>query len=200
MRALAAAIALALLGAGPAQAQPAEGFTVLRGSVAPGRAPGTTIVTTDGSDTRFYLGARYRHHSVARAAWREQPRAPFEVRFDFQLLTPGRWALEVGGLGLTVIMSRDRLGFFVDDAQMMGSMFADLPGIGGPGWREVRIRRTRRDVIVLVDGREVGRTAAPASAPSPVVLGVRGAPGHRSRVAIRGFVVAALATARAAGD
>lgn len=171
---------------------PSERFTVLRGDLAPGRTCGALIVTTDASDTPFYLGALYRHHSVARFAWSEPVRAPFEVSLEWQLLAPGRWALELDGLGVMVILSRDRLGFFLDDAQMLGTMFAELPGVGGPGRRTIVVRRTATEVVVVVDGKEVGRKAVAATTPGSLVVGVRGAPGHRSRGEIRSFTVRAL--------
>ncbi len=188
---LAAALAAAVF-AGPARAEaPSETFTVLRGDLAPGRARGTLVLTTDASDTRFYLGGRYRHHSVARFAWREHVAVPFDVTMEAQLVTPGRWALEIDAQGVLVILGRDRLGFFVDDAQMMGSVFADLPGVGGPGRRAILIRRTATEIVVVVDGREVGRKAVPAPRTGRVVVGLRGAPGDRSRVVLRDLVVRA---------
>ncbi len=171
---------------------PGETFSVLRGDLAPGRACGSLVVTTDASDTRLYLGGLYRHHSIARVAWREPIRAPFEVSLEWQLVTPGRWALELDGLGVVVLLSSDRLGFFIDDAQMMGTMFADLPGVGGPGRRAITLRRTTREIVVVVDGSEVGRKAVDAPGPGMLVVGLRGAPGHRSRAEIRSFSVRRL--------
>lgn len=186
---LAATIALGVL-AGPARADaPSESFTVLRGDLASGRQRGTLVLTTDASASRFYLGGRYRHHSVARFAWREPVSVPFEVSLEAQLVTPGRWGLEIDAQGVLVILGRDRLGFFVDDAQMMSSLFAELPGVGGPGWRAITIRRTAAEVVVVVDGREVGRKAVLAPGSGRVVVGLRGAPGDRSRVLLRGLAV-----------
>ncbi len=171
---------------------PGERFTVLRGDLAPGRTCGSMILTTDASDSRLYLGGLYRHHSIARVAWREPMKAPFEVSLEWQLATPGRWTLELDGLGVVVLLGRDRLGFFVDDAQMMGTMFAELPGVGGPGRRAITLRRTLREIVVVVDGKEVGRKAVDEPAPGMIVVGLRGAPGHRSRALVRSFAVRAL--------
>jgi hypothetical protein len=190
-----AIVAAMLVAAVPARADTSTNeLTVLRGSLAAGREPSTLIVTTDASDTRFYLGGRFRHHSVARFAWRKTVRAPFEVSFEWQFLTPGRWSLDVEGLGVTAIIGTDRLGFFVDDAQMMGTMFAELPGVGGPGRRTITIRRTPDEIVLVVDGKEVGRKAVVAPAAGKIVIGLRGAPGHRSRGEIRELTLRSLAT------
>jgi hypothetical protein len=197
---MAVALAVAILAWGSAARAdvtrcpaPSDRFAVLRGDLAPGRTCGTLIVTTDASDTPFYLGAMYRYHSVAKFAWPAPVRAPFEVTLEWQFVTPGRWALELDGLGAMVILSRDRLGFFLDDAQMLGTMFAELPGVGGPGRRTIVVRRTATEIVVAVDGKDVGRKTVAASGPGNLVVGLRGAPGHRSRAELRSFTVRALA-------
>lgn len=199
-----AVIAIATLGEGQARAEAnrascppfTDAFVVLRGELVRGRACGTAILTTDASTTRLFLGGLFRHHSIARVAWREPVRPPFEASLEWQFVTPGRWSLELDALGVTVLISNDRLGFFIDDSQMMGTLFEDVPGVGGPARRRIAVRRTAKEIVVFVEGREVGRKTVAAPASGSFIVGLRAAPGHRSRGQLRSLAVRELPAAR----
>lgn len=201
------AVAL-VVGAGTARAEraatvpqshcavPDDDWNVVRGDLVTGAACGDLVAASDASDTRIYIGGLFHHVSLARIARREPITAPFELTMTWQWLTPGRWTLEIHGLGIVVLLGVDTIGFYVDDAQLMGAMFEDLPTTAKHGTQQISIRQTAREIVVSVDGRIVGRRSVQlAKTSGTLMLGIRGAPAERTRGAIRSLSVRSL-TAR----
>ncbi len=200
-------VVIAMLSAGPAFAaprcpHPADDWTVVRGDLVAGAACGVFVASSDASDTRFTIGGVFRHFSLARFAYRDPVQVPYEVSFDWQWLTPGRWGLEIHGLGVVVLLGVDTVGFYVDDSQLMGSMFDQFPAWSTTGMRRITVRQTAREVVVLVDGKPIvsvdghvaGRRAVDAAGKTgTLMLGVRGAPGERTRGALRAATYRSLA-------
>lgn len=183
---------LILLAAATASAN-TDDWNVVRGDIAAGAAPGSAIVSTDASDTRIYIAGLFRHVSLARVARREQVTAPYELTLDWQWLTPGRWTLEIHGLGIVVLLGLDTMGFYVDDAQMMGKTFDPIPTPIGLNRHRIVVRQTAREVVVLIDGQVAGRrTLTITGTTGTVMLGIRGAPDERTKGAIRSFSMRSL--------
>lgn len=172
---------------------PTDDWNVVRGGLAAGATCGSMIVSTDASDTRIYIGGLFRHVSLGRIARREAITAPYELEMDWQWLVPGRWTLEIHGLGIVVLLGTDTIGFYVDDAQMMGDMFEQIPTTIGTERHRVTIRQTAREVVVLIDGKVVRRQSlALARSAGTLMIGIRGAPDARTRGAIRSLRVRPL--------
>jgi hypothetical protein len=180
---------------------PTDEWTVVRGDLAPSTTCGGFVASTDAGDTRFTIGGVFRHVSLARFAWREPVTVPYEVSLDWQWLTPGRWHVEIHGLGVVVLLATDNIGFYVDDAQLMGSTFEQFAPWSTLDTRKITVRQTEREIAVLidgkpivsVDGRVVGRRVL-ADAPNTgtLMLGLRGAPGERTKGVLRAVQVRSL--------
>jgi hypothetical protein len=177
----------------PRCSAPTDEWNAVRGGLAAGATCGSMIVSTDASDTRIYIGGLFRHVSLGRIARREPITAPYELEMDWQWLVPGRWTLEIHGLGIVVLLGIDTIGFYVDDAQMMGDMFEQIPTTIGTKRHRVTVRQTAREVVVLIDGKVVGRQALALSRTAgTLMIGIRGTPDARTRGAIRSFRVRPL--------
>jgi hypothetical protein len=172
-----------------------DAWNVVRGTLVTGASCGDLVASTDASDTRIYIAGLFRHVSLARIAYREPIAAPFELTMEWQWLTPGRWTLEIHGLGTVVLLGPDTIGFYVDDAQLMGDMFQELPTVAPRGTQHISIRQTAHEIVVSVDGKVVGRRAVQlAKSSGTLMLGIRGAPGERTRGAIRSLRVRSLSS------
>lgn len=158
---------------------------VVRGELTPGRDCGSFILTTDAADTRFYSGAMYWHYSLARMAHREEVRVPYELAFDFGRLTPGAWHLEVHALGVVVFLGLERISYFLDATQFAREIWTTHPELAQPGPHRLVVRQNAREISLLLDGKPLHRRSLPAPVRGTIAIGIRGAPGHRSRMAIR---------------
>lgn len=177
----------------PRCSAPSDHWNAVRGDLVAGATCGSVIVSTDASDTRIYIAGLFRHVSLARVAWREPISAPYELELDWQWLTPGRWALEIHGLGIVILLGLDTIGFYVDDAQMMGDMFERIPVTIGTKRHRFTVRQTVHEVVVLIDGKVAGRQSlALTRTDGTLMLGIRGAPDARTKGAIRSFHVRPL--------
>lgn len=192
--------AAATASAAPAVISPAprcprveDDWVVVRGELARGHDCGTSIASTDASDTPFPIGGSYVHVSLAKLVGREPVQVPFELAFDWQWLTPGRWGLEIDALGIEVLLGIDSIGFYVDDAQLMATTFEPFTAPTSPGARHIVVRRTAREIVVLVDGAVIGRKAlAPLPTSGYLSVGLRGAPAERTRGLLRSLRARAL--------
>jgi hypothetical protein len=181
-----ATLATATAAAGPRCPRVEDEWLVVRGELARARDCGTSIAITDASDTPFVIGGTYQYVSLARFERREPIDVPFELAFDWQWLTPGRWGLEIDALGIDVLLGVDSIGFYIDDAQLMATTFEPFPAWSSAGVRHIVVRRTEREVVVLVDGNVVGRKALDARPRTGhPAIGLRGAPAERTRGSLR---------------
>ncbi len=172
---------------------PTDDWNTVRGDLATGASCGSIVLSTDASDTRVYIGGLFRHVSLARAARRETVTAPYELEMEWQWLTPGRWTLEIHGLGIVILLGLDTIGFYVDDAQMMGDTFEPIPTSIDTRRHRITVRQSAREVVVLIDDRVAGRHALSLTRSSgSVMVGIRGAPDERTKGALRSFRVRPL--------
>lgn len=186
-------LATATAAAGPRCPRAEDDWVVVRGELARARDCAASIAITDASDTPFVIGGVYQYASLARFVRREPIQVPFELAFDWQWLTPGRWGLEIDALGIEVLLGVDSIGFYIDDAQLMATTFEPFPAWSSAGLRHITIRRTEHEIVVLVDGKVVGHKALDGMPSSGHLgLGLRGAPAER----IRGLLRAVHVTAR----
>ena len=190
-----ALVAISLMSAASARAScpPIDAdWTVLRGDLAPGVTCGTLVLTTDAGDSRFYNGGSFWHYSVGRAARRELVHIPYELAFDVERVTPGRWWLELRALGVTVTVGNNTIAFITDSAKLATEFFDEHPELAAPGMHHVVLRQTAREVAVVFDGKVIEHRAIAASGDATVAVGLRGAPGERTRVLLRDVRVTPL--------
>jgi hypothetical protein len=190
-------IVLAMLATATAASAPRcprteDEWVVVRGELARARDCAARIAITDASDTPFVIGGAYQYASLARFERRESIEVPFELAFDWQWLTPGRWGLEIDALGIDVLLGVDSIGFYIDDAQLMATTFEPFPAWSTAGVRHIAVRRTEGEIVVLVDGKVIGRKALDAMPRTGhPAIGLRGAPAERTRGSLRAVHVTA---------
>lgn len=155
-------------------------FRAVHGSIAPGLACGTFIVTTDGWSGPF---------SRARIEVEKPVIVPFAVQVTWQRLGgDGGESLALVLRGGDLLLRRGEYGFY----SFSEASFAwrPLPGFSTHRESTVRVEQRAREIVLWVDGVRAG--AVPFEAPAGsghVGLGVKGASGYRSRMVFRDFSV-----------
>lgn len=174
-----------------------DDWTVLSGELAPGAACGTLVMTTDAGAARVYSGGEFWRFSVALDARREPVHVPYEIAFDVERLTTGPWRIEVQVLGVAVRISTNTIAFVGDPTHQVADFYEEHPELGRPGRHRVVVRQTRSEVAVFYDGKLLERHASAAPGDGTIALGLLGAPGQRTRIALHDVRIAPVSDSSA---
>ncbi len=184
-----AALLLTVLLAPPVRAAPpdcaraARPF-VNRGTVSEGAACDVWVVAGDAAVGGVSEGT---------LGWPDPVTAPpYRLELTVQRLTPdGRHSMEIGFLGGWIVVRDGEAGLYTSEAQFARDGFRAAPGLDTRRAFQVVIVHADGEVRWSIDGREVGREPT-ARTNSSFVTTVKGPPGTRPRMLVRGYRVEAL--------
>ncbi len=147
--------------------------TAIDGSVARSGVAGTWVLTTDGADAAYSLG-RARLATVT---------GRYRLALRWRRLDADVSSLELFlPTGVVVLLRDGELAMWIDDASFERDGWHPLAGYRTQVAADVVVEQRAAEVVVVVDGREVLRRAAPASAqPGPLTVGLKGAVRRRAR-------------------
>lgn len=176
MRAL---LALCLL----AGAAHADVWKTTRGTLAPGRAPNSFFLTSDGAPGRY---------SEAGMITTEPVTLPYTLEARWTRVGPeaGR-SMHVLVAGGVVLIKNGAIAFYAyDDAAFAQGDWKDLPGHLAETEHLVKVTQDRQRVTVLLDGAEVAHYDLPVARDTAHVgFGMKSAPGYRSAIYLRDLSV-----------
>ena len=169
-----------------ANAEAPPGWTVARGTLQQGAAPGSFILFTDASPSRFSDGELVSPDLV---------KLPLELDVTLRRLGPeaGR-SLHLGVVGGIVLLKGGALALWAyNDPHFSLEGWAPLPGFRPHDEHRVRVVQTSTEVTVFLDEVELKRFRMSAGRPrGRVGVGFKGASGNRSALHVRHLAVREL--------
>ena len=169
-----------------ARADAPPGWTVARGTLQQGLAPGSFILFTDASPSRFSDGELVSPDLV---------RLPLELEVTRRRLGPeaGR-SLHLGVVGGVVLFKGGAFSLWAyNDPHYSLEGWIPVPGFRAHDEHRVRVVQTRREVTVILDGVELKRYLMSAGRPrGRVGVGFKGASGNRSALFVQRLSVREL--------
>jgi hypothetical protein len=170
----------------PATSPPSLTWKATRGTVARGRLPGSFMLASDAVPGRYSTGELISVEEV-----------PLPYRFTITWRRTGVEAgrsmhvLVVGGI---VLIKHGAINFYpYDDAAFSSTEWQPLPGHRAHAEQQVVVVQDARAVTVSIDGREVARYPLAVTRPAAHVgVGMKAAPGHRSKLYLKTLVVEPL--------
>ena len=172
------ALGLCLLLAPAARAEAPPGWTVARGSLQRGQEPGSFLLFTDASPSRFSDGELVSPSLL---------KLPLELEVTLRRLGPeaGR-SLHLGVLGGVVLLKSGALSLWsFNDANVSLEGWIPVPGLRTHDEHRVRVVQTSSEVVISIDGAEVKRyRMSPGRSRGRVGVGFKGASGSRSMLRI----------------
>ncbi len=161
----------------------ADEWLALRGTLQPGRACGSYLLTTDGSASRFSSGE---------VGWREPVELPYQLSVTLRRIgaEAGR-SLSIVVLGGVILIKDGAIGFYAwDEGAFAAAGWQPVADLHTHDEHTVRVAQSAAAITVQIDGAEVASWSfAQARTRGRVGLAFKGATGHRSRLAFRGFAV-----------
>jgi hypothetical protein len=180
-------IAIALLA--PVTAR-ADGWTdaavtwkATRGTAQPGRLAGSYTLASDAAPGRYSVGELITAGEVA-LPYR------FTVTWRRTGVEAGR-SMHVIVAGGIVLIKSGRINFYAyDDAAFASGAWQPLAGHAANDEHTVVVTQDAREVVVTIDGAVAGRYPLAVARPSAHVgVGMKAAPGHRSKIYLRALAV-----------
>lgn len=185
--ALAALVAVAATAAiAPATAEPeATRWKVTRGTVAPGAIAGSYLLASDGAPGRYSVGELISVDEVA---------LPYRFTVTWRRLgvEAGR-SMHVLVAGGVVLIKAGAINFWAyDDAAFASAAWQPLAGHAAQNEHTVVVDQDAGAVVVTIDGAPAARfPLTVARARAHVGVGMKAAPGARSKIYLRSLIVAA---------
>lgn len=172
-----------LLAAGTAHAEPMPGWVAVRGTLAPARLPGSYVLTGDAAPARYSDG-----ELVSEAA------VPLPYRLDvvWRRLGPeGGRSMHVQVVGGVVLIKTGKISFYAyDDTAFAATGWLPLPGVSTHDEHAVSVSQDRRQVVVVIDGKETARFPLAVNRDAGKVgVGMKGASGFRTSIYLRSIDV-----------
>ncbi|MBL9016184.1 MAG: hypothetical protein JNL83_18495 [Myxococcales bacterium] len=186
-----AALALALVSAlagtatADADAAHADAWKATRGTLAPGRAPDSFVLSSDGAPGRYSEAGMITVKPVA---------LPYTLEATWRRLGPeaGR-SMHVLVAGGVVLIKNGAIAFYAYDAGATAFGQGDwkpLAGHGAQAEHAVKVTQTKDKVTVMLDGAQVAQyDLAIARDAAHVGFGMKSAPGYRSAIYLRDVTV-----------
>ncbi len=169
-----------------ARADAPPGWTVARGTLQQGLAPGSFILFTDASPSRFSDGELVSPDLVT---------LPLELEVTLRRLGPeaGR-SLHLGVVGGVVLFKGGAFSLWAyNDPHYSLEGWIPVPGFRAHDEHRVRVVQTRSEVTVILDGVELKRYLMSAGRPrGRVGVGFKGASGNRSALFVQRLSVREL--------
>ena len=182
---IAAALAVALAAPAPAHADPLT-WKATRGDVQPGRLPGSLVLASDAAPGRYSVGELISQQEVA---------LPYRFTITWRRtgVEAGR-SLHVFVAGGIVLIKSGRINFYPnDDAAFAAAEWQPLARMAAQDEHVVVVTQTAREVVVTIDGAPAARyPLAVTRTTAHVGVGLKAAPGHRSKLYLRSLAVAPL--------
>jgi hypothetical protein len=174
-----AALAGAVLWAGPSRAEAVPPWNVVRGTLVPRDEPGAFLAATDASLTAFSYG---------QILLREPTRAPFTFGATLRRLGPDSRSLEVLVPGAVVLVKDGAVALWAQggDVRFSHDGWRPRPGLRTHDEHRLVVHQEARHVSLSIDGEEASRwelTAPPNG--GPVGIGFKGPRAYRSFISVR---------------
>ena len=154
----------------------ASPWKTTRGSLAPGRAPGSWILSSDAAPGRYSEAGMFTAEPVA---------LPYKLEATWRRLGPeaGR-SMHVLVAGGIVLIKSGAIAFYAyDDAAFAQGDWRPIPGHTAHAPHELIIEQDKQRVTVKLDGAEVGRYDLAITRDSGSIgFGMKSAPGLRSSI------------------
>ncbi len=175
-----------LAGAPPSRAEQAcdeaPAWEVTEGELAPGRACGSYVATTNGATTAYSLGQLVSTTEVT---------LPYRASVTWRRLGGDPRALELGVLGGIVLVADDRIALWIDDATFELDGWRPLPGHRVRRVHTVTAIQDDTTLIIEIDGQEAARWALASRARrGHLSILFKGRAGGRAKIWFAGFAVA----------
>lgn len=183
-----ASVVLAMLGAATAAGAdaPAGGWRLTQGTLAPGREPGSFLLASDAAPGRYSVGEMISREPVA---------VPFRFSLRWRRLGPeaGRSLHVLVGGGVVLIRSGKVSYYAYDDTAYGDGAWTALPGHRAQDEQSIEVAQDAREVVVTIDGRVAARyPQVIARASTHIGVGMKSAPGFRSKIYVRDLDVRPL--------
>lgn len=154
-----------------------------RGTVARGRLPGSLILASDGAPGRYSVGELISAEEIA---------LPYRVTVTWRRLGgEGGRSMHVLVAGGVVLIKAGRINFYAyDDAAFAAVDWQPLAAASAQDEHTVVVTQDARAVVVEVDGAPAARYPVTVRrARAHVGVGMKAAPGHRSKLYLRALAV-----------
>jgi hypothetical protein len=185
-RSLVIAIAMAVATGAAADDGGAIRWKATRGTVAAGKLPGSRILASDAAPGRYSVGELITADEIAlpyrfTIAWR---RTGVEAGRSMHVLVAGG----------VVLIKQGAINFYAyDDAAFASTAWQPLAGHAAQDEHTVVVTQDAREVVVTVDGAPAARySLAVTRARAHLGVGMKAAPGHRSKLYLRSLAVEPL--------
>lgn len=178
-------IALALLAPVTAHADDVT-WKASRGTAQRGRPAGSLMLATDAAPGRYSVGELRSLQEVA---------LPYRFTVTWRRIgvEAGR-SMHVIVAGGVVLIKSGAINFYAyDDATFASAAWVPIAGHAAQDEHTVVVSQDAREVVVTIDGALVGRYPLAVARPTTHVgVGMKAAPGHRSKVYLRALAVEPL--------
>lgn len=149
------------------------------GTLAPGRPPGSYVLSSNAAPGRYSEGSMVTVEPVA---------LPYTLRAMWRRLGPeGGRSMHVFVAGGVVLIRTGAIAFYpYDEAAFASAGWTPLPSYSAHEEHAISVHQDRREVVVSIDGAVVARFAlAVERASANVGFGMKSAPGLRSSIYLR---------------
>ena len=174
-----ALLALCLL----AGAAHADVWKATRGTLAPGRAEGSFVLSSDGAPGRYSEAGMITVEPVA---------LPYSLQASWRRLGPeaGR-SMHVLVAGGVVLIKDGSIAFYAYDATAFAQGdWKPLAGHAAQAEHAIKVTQDKQRVQVFLDGAQVAKYDLPVARDTAHVgFGMKAAPGYRSAIYVRDIVI-----------
>jgi len=161
----------------------ADPWKATRGTLAPGRAPQSFVLSSDGAPGRYSEAGMITVEPVA---------LPFTLEATWRRIGPeaGR-SMHVLVAGGVVLIKNGAIAFYAYDATAFAQGdWKPLAGHQAQAEHAVKVTQDKTKVSVFVDGAQVARYDLPVARDTAHVgFGMKSAPGYRSAIYLRGVAI-----------